>query len=55
MTSFIGRKRELQLLEELFERIASLAVVKGRWRIGKTRLIEEFAKKHKFIALSGLY
>jgi AAA+ ATPase superfamily predicted ATPase len=55
MTPFIGRKRELQLLEELFERnIASLAVVKGRRRIGKTRLIEEFAKKHKFIALSGL-
>ncbi len=55
MTSFIGRKRELQRLQDLFSRkTASLVVVKGRRRIGKSRLIEEFAKGTKFVSFSGL-
>lgn len=55
MTSFVGRRRELQQLKELFDRkIASLVVVKGRRRIGKSRLIEEFAKEVKFVSISGL-
>jgi len=55
MTSFIGRKRELQRLQDLFNRkTASLVVVKGRRRIGKSRLIEEFAKNTKFVTFSGL-
>ena len=55
MTSFIGRERELRQLHDLFSRkTANLVVVKGRRRIGKSRLIEEFAKDVKFFAFSGL-
>jgi len=55
VTAFIGRKRELHKLDDLSKRkIANLVVVKGRRRIGKSRLIEEFAKNTKFIAFSGL-
>lgn len=43
---FFGRERELQILNELVEkRTASLVVVKGRRRIGKSRLIREFCEK----------
>ncbi len=52
---FIGRKNELKRLRNLLEmRTASLAVVMGRRRIGKTRLIEEFAKDHTFYHFSGI-
>ncbi len=45
MTHFIGRKKELALLDSLLEKASSsLVVVKGRRRIGKSRLIEEFGK-----------
>ena len=45
MTNFIGRKRQLRSLKELRNnRSASLAVLRGRRRIGKTRLSEEFGK-----------
>lgn len=48
---FIGRERELGILREyLTARSASLLVIKGRRRIGKSRLIEEFS-----IALRTLY
>lgn len=51
MVPFIGRQRELKQLKTLLDRnIASLVVVKGRRRIGKSRLIEEFAKDHFFVA-----
>jgi hypothetical protein len=51
---FIGRHHELKLLGKLLEkRVASLVVVKGRRRIGKSRLIEEFAKNHLFYHFSG--
>lgn len=42
---FIGRKAELERLKALYKRKApALCVIKGRRRIGKTRLIAEFAK-----------
>jgi uncharacterized protein len=54
-TPFYGRERELRLLNELLEkRIASLVVIKGRRRIGKSRLAEEFGKSLKTIFLEGL-
>jgi hypothetical protein len=40
LTSFIGRKRELdQLQEEWLEKKAALLILYGRRRIGKTRLL----------------
>lgn len=52
---FIGRKIELQKLEKLHKRpSASLAVIRGRRRIGKSRLVTEFAKKHQLIKITGL-
>ncbi len=43
--SFIGRQAELKQLLELTEKnTASFVVVKGRRRIGKSRLIQEFGK-----------
>lgn len=52
---FIGRKRELQLLNELLlKKSSSLIVIRGRRRIGKSRLTQEFAKKMKHYILSGI-
>lgn len=56
MGQFIGRQQELALLEGLcLKQTSSLVVVYGRRRIGKSRLIEEFAKKHRFISFSGMF
>ena len=44
-TMFIGRKRELERLKGLYKKNKpALCVIKGRRRIGKSRLIGEFAK-----------
>jgi AAA+ ATPase superfamily predicted ATPase len=55
---FIGRKHELERLEALYsKKTPSLVVVKGRRRIGKSRLIREFAVskiKQQFWSFSGL-
>lgn len=52
---FVGRKTELTILNRfLRKKAASMIVVKGRRRIGKSRLIEEFAKKFKFYSFAGL-
>lgn len=55
---FIGRKPEIEHLEALYKKkTPSLVVVKGRRRIGKSRLISEFAKKFmasKFWSFAGL-
>ena len=52
---FIGREAELQSLRDLFKKKTSnLVVIKGRRRIGKTRLIEEFAKGEPFLRFMGL-
>lgn len=53
--SFVGRGDELNALKWLLEKpSASLVVVKGRRRIGKSRLIEEFAKDLPFYSFSGV-
>lgn len=55
MERFIGRKRELSLLRDLPKRkTASLVVLKGRRRIGKSRLVAEFAEGYKFLNFTGL-
>jgi AAA+ ATPase superfamily predicted ATPase len=52
---FIGREEELRRLNDLLKRkTATLAVIKGRRRIGKSRLCEEFAKGKRFLQFSGL-
>lgn len=49
---FIGRERELAILHELLHaRTASLVVIKGRRRIGKSRLIEEFSTQSEMRTL----
>ncbi|MBY0282087.1 MAG: hypothetical protein K2W94_08045 [Alphaproteobacteria bacterium] len=43
---FVGRKEEIQKLDFLLaKKKASLVVIRGRRRIGKSRLVEEFSKK----------
>lgn len=55
MTTFIGRNEELNLLRGLLEkRSASLAVIYGRRRIGKSRLVEEFGRNLKMYSFAGL-
>ncbi len=55
MNKFIGRERELRELKEEHEtNHASLVVVSGRRRIGKTSLIEAFGQKHTFYKFTGL-
>jgi AAA+ ATPase superfamily predicted ATPase len=55
MTQFFGRKKELETLTDLFKKgSASLVVVQGRRRIGKSRLVVEFAKNYRFYSFSGL-
>ncbi len=55
MSDFIGREYELGLLNSLTsKKSASLIVIKGRRRIGKSRLAEEFAKNHIFYSFSGI-
>src|SRR5690349_21368261 len=52
---FIGRKEELAQLAKLLKKnSSSLVVIQGRRRIGKSRLIQEFAKGHIFYNFSGI-
>jgi AAA+ ATPase superfamily predicted ATPase len=52
---FFGREFELQAINKLFKkRSASLVVIQGRRRIGKSRLIEKFAEKLPFYTFSGI-
>lgn len=52
---YVGRKQELQKLERLWDKkVPSLVVMKGRRRIGKSRLIQEFSKQYKTFLLVGL-
>jgi len=55
-TLFTGRELELKQLEDLFKRKnAALVVCRGRRRIGKSRLIQEFGKRaEQFIEFQGL-
>ena len=52
---FVGREAEIQELADLqHKNVASLVIVQGRRRIGKSRLIEEFAKNQKFYCIAGI-
>lgn len=52
---FIGREIELKLLSRLSKKnTASFVVIQGRRRIGKSRLVEEFAKNMPFYRFAGL-
>lgn len=54
-STFIGRKTELKALNSLLaKKTSNLIVIKGRRRIGKSRLAEEFAKNFSFYRFSGL-
>ena len=53
-SQFVGRKVEMARLKGLFDkRSASLIVVRGRRRIGKSRLLAEFGKGMKNFFFSG--
>ena len=53
---FVGRKSELaELTRFTKKKTSSLIIVKGRRRIGKSRLIEEFAKGRTFYSFIGLF
>lgn len=56
MTKFIGREKELESLKGLFrKKSSSLVVIRGRRRIGKSRLAEEYAASFdKAYILSGI-
>lgn len=56
MTLFAGRKKELKQLNFLLKKASSsLVVIKGRRRIGKSRLVEEFGKQFsKVFSFSGV-
>jgi hypothetical protein len=52
---FIGRVNEIQMLKDLQSRnISNLVIIRGRRRIGKSRLAQEFGKDQKFISISGI-
>lgn len=54
-TSFVGREKELTVLNGYAARdTASLVVMHGRRRIGKTRLIDEFGKNKTYYHFTGL-
>jgi len=51
---FIGRNKEMGLLEELYESDRfEFLVMYGRRRVGKTSLLQEFSKKHTCIFFSA--
>ena len=54
-TPFYGREEELERLERLLKKkSSSLVVIKGRRRIGKSRLIQEFCKGLNTYIFTGL-
>ena len=56
MTAFIGRQHELSLLRDLLKKkSSSLVVIRGRRRIGKSRLAEEYSQSFpKTYSFTGL-
>jgi len=56
MANFIGRAEQLGILSETLEsQKATLVVIRGRRRIGKSRLIDEFSKQvNRVYTFSGL-
>jgi len=52
---FIGRDKELQILEKLYKSNKfEYLVMYGRRRIGKTEILKEFSKRHKTIFFSAV-
>ena len=51
---FYGRKRELSLLKEKYEKKSQIIVIYGRRRVGKSQLIKEFCKDKKYLFFEGL-
>jgi len=64
---FVGRQKELALLDELMEPVRTggrtgrpgrAVLIRGRRRVGKSRLVEEFARRsgvpHVFFAATGM-
>lgn len=53
---FIGRSQEIKRLDQLLtKKTSSIVAICGRRRIGKSRLVEEFARHHPFFySFSGL-
>lgn len=50
----IGRQHELQILEEIYNRPSfGFLTMYGRRRVGKTTILQEFAKRHKVIFYSA--
>jgi len=58
MRAFVGRDLELSKLKELARlEVASLVVIKGRRRVGKSRLATEFAARlsgYRSVLLTGM-
>src|SRR5438128_1091309 len=53
-TPFIGREAEIERLKGLLnKKSASLIVIRGRRRIGKSRLLAEFGKGMRSLFFSG--
>jgi AAA+ ATPase superfamily predicted ATPase len=53
--AFIGREKELSQLRWLLENnTAALATIRGRRRVGKSRLVTEFAKDLSLIRIAGI-
>ena len=53
---FVGREKELNVLSDLWEtRSSSLVVCSGRRRVGKSTLVEEFARRSgcRFVEIVG--
>lgn len=51
---FVGRESEMERLKGLLnKKSASLIVIRGRRRIGKSRLLSEFGKEMKSLFFSG--
>jgi len=52
---FVGRAQEIEIIKDLYQKkTASLVVLKGRRRIGKSRFLEEVGRDCRFIRLTGL-
>ncbi len=55
MRKFIGRKKELAAIEQLRRKSSSsLMVLRGRRRIGKSRLLKEYGKQNDLVFFSGI-
>lgn len=53
--AFVGRSTQLKALEALMlKKTASLVVIRGRRRVGKSRLVEEFSRNKKILNFMGL-